>query len=182
MPCYTSSSMKVRVGPFLSIKNIKHPPLIHFMIDQPLEQPLYSVYESTPRALIPKAISLLFLAFIFYLGVLVNIALLELDASQETSLKSGALIVLGTLIIAGIIITFRKTRQPYLFYRNRIAHGKGILYYVNITNTNPSLNFLDRFFKTYSILLGKKFFIRHIPENIQLSNYLQQLIEYAQKN
>lgn len=149
------------------------------------EQPLYSVYESKPRALIPKTISLFFLAFIFYLGVLVNISLLELAAGQETTLKAGALLVLAVLISLGIFLTFRKTRQPYLFYRNRITHGKETMYYINITNTSPATNFLDTIFKTYSIPLGKKFSLQHIPETTpkdQLSNYLQQLIEYAKKN
>ena len=153
--------------------------------NQAAEQPLYSIHESRKRALIPKTISLLFLAFIFYLGVLVNISLLELNASQETSLKTGALLTLALLIIIGTVLTFRKTRQPYLFYRNRVAHGKEIIYYLNITNTMPQANFLDRAFKTYSIPLGKSFSLRHIPETTQknqLSNYLQQLVEYARKN
>ena len=153
--------------------------------NQAAEQPLYSIHESRKRALIPKTISLLFLAFIFYLGVLVNISLLELNASQETSLKTGALLTLALLIIIGTVLTFRKTRQPYLFYRNRVAHGKETIYYLNITNTMPQANFLDRAFKTYSIPLGKSFSLRHIPETTQknqLSNYLQQLVEYARKN
>ena len=153
--------------------------------NQPTEQPLYSIHKSKKRALIPKTISLLFLAFIFYLGVLVNISLLELNANQETMLKTGALLILAALIIIGLALAFRKTQQSYLFYRNRVAHGKETIYYVNITNTAPQNNFLDRAFKTYSIPLGKTFSLRHIPETTQktqLSNYLQQLIEYAKKN
>ena len=151
-------------------------------MNQPAEQPLYSIYESKKRALIPKILSLLFLAFLFYLGVLVNISLLELDANQETTLKTGALLLLIVLIIIGTILTYKKTRQPYLFYRNRITYGKETLYYLNITNTAPQSNFIDRFFKTYSIRLGKSFSLRHLPETIPLSNYLQQLVEYAKRN
>ena len=149
---------------------------------QSSEQPLYSVYQSKRRALIPKMLSLLLLAFIFYLGILVNISLVELDADQETMLKTGALLLLAVLIVIGTLLTYKKTRQPYLFYRNRITHGKEVIYYLNITNTSPSTNFLDRIFKTYSIQLGKTFFLRRIPETIQLSDYLQQLIEFAKKN
>src|SRR3989338_4824801 len=152
------------------------------MISPTPEQSLYSIYESKPRALIPKTLSLLLLAFIFYMGVLVNVSLLELDAVQETSLKTGALLILAVLLILGIALTFRKTQQPYLFYRNRITHGKETLYYLNIINTTPQTNFLDHAFKTYSIQLGKTFALRHLPETIQLSNYLQQLIEFSKKN
>ena len=151
-------------------------------MNQSTEPPLYSVYQSKRRALIPKMLLLLFLAFIFYLGILVNISLVELDADQETMLKTGALLLLATLIVVGTFLTYRKTRQPYLFYRNRITHGKKAIYYLNITNTLPQTNFLDRIFKTYSIQLGKTFFLRRIPETIQLSDYLQQLIQFAKKN
>lgn len=152
------------------------------MLNQPPEQPLYVAYESTKRALIPKVVTLLFLAFIFYIGVLVNISLLELDAAQETNLKTGALLVLGILIVVGIALTFKKSRQPYLFYRNRIVQGKETLYYLDITNTSQKINFLDNIFKTYFIQLGKNFFLRNISQSIALNNYVQQLIEYARKN
>lgn len=153
------------------------------MISPTQEQPIYAVQESKQRTLIPKIITLLFLAAIFYLGVLINISLLELSADQETALKTGSLITLAVIIFIGIILTFRKTRQPYLFYRNRITHGKETIYYFNITNnTTATKNFLDRSFKTYSLQLSKTFFLRNIPETIQLSNYIQQLIEYAKKN
>ena len=146
------------------------------------EQSLYTVYESKSRALIPKIASLLLLSLIFYLGVLINISLLELNASQETSLKTGALLTLALLIIIGTALTLRKTKQPYFFYSNRVAHGKEVIYYLNIANTTPQTNFLDQIFKTYSIPLGKTFSLRHIPGTTQLSNYLQQLIEYSKKN
>ena len=146
------------------------------------EQPLYSISESIPRALVPKILSLLGLALVFYLGVLLNISLLELNADQETSLKTGALILLALLIIVGILLALKKAHQPYLFYKNRITHGKETLPYLTITNTAPKKNFFDQLFKTYSIQLSKTFFLRHIPETIQLSNYLQQLIDYSRKN
>ncbi|MEK6905044.1 MAG: hypothetical protein AABX24_01455 [Nanoarchaeota archaeon] len=152
------------------------------MISPTQEQPIYAVQESKQRTLIPKITTLLFLAAIFYLGVLVNISLLELSAEQETILKTGSLLTLAVIILIGTILTFRKTRQPYLFYKNRITHGKETIYYFNITNTTATKNHLDRSFKTYSLQLGKTFVLRNIPETIQLSNYIQQLIEYAKKN
>ncbi len=182
----TRSKAEIQDRAILSIKNIKHSLLRMQMIgqsmNQPPEQPLYSAYEAKKRALIPKMLSLLLLAFLFYLGVLVNISLIELDAAQETILKTGALLLLAALIIIGTLLTYLKTRRPYLFYRNRVAHGKETMYYVNITSTSPSVKFFDKIFKTYSIQLGKKFFIRNISETIQLSNYLQKLIEFARKN
>ena len=143
------------------------------------EQPIYMVYESKSRALVPKVVSLALLAGVFYLGVLLNVSLLELDAKQETSLKTGALLLLLFLILVGILLAVRKVRVPYNFYRNRITRGKESIYYNQITNTATHRDPLDRVFKTYSINLGRNFFLRHILEQTQLSNYLQQLVNYA---
>lgn len=146
------------------------------------EQPLYAVYQSRSRALIPKALLLLGLSLIFYAGVLLNVALLELNAQQETTLKTSALVILIVVIIVGVILTYKKTQQPYLFYKNRIMKGKDGIYYLNILNTTPQSNFFDQKFKTYSIQLGKKFALRHVPASVQLTEYIQQLVEYSRKN
>ena len=150
-------------------------------MDLPPEQPIYKVYESKKRALIPKILSLVGLSIIFYLGVLLNISLLELDAGQETSLKIGSLVVLILLIMLGIVLAQRKAKIPYLFYSNRMTHGKDIIYFTEISNTIAHKDPFDKYFKTYSINLGKNIFLRHIPDEIQLSGYIQQLIEYAKR-
>ncbi|MEK6900651.1 MAG: hypothetical protein AABX05_05995, partial [Nanoarchaeota archaeon] len=109
-------------------------------------------------------------------------SLLELDAGQETSLKVGALMVLLLLIALGIVLAQRRAKIPYLFYNNRITHGKELIYFTEINNTIPHKDPFDKYFKTYSINLGKNVFLRHIPDEIQLSGYIQQLIEYSKRN
>ena len=76
------------------------------MINEPSERPLYTVYGSKKRTLLPKIGSLFGLSLIFYVFVLINISLLELDADQETTLKTGALIILALLILLVLIITY----------------------------------------------------------------------------
>ncbi len=167
-------------GPiFFPTINHLNPTILCNFMELPPEQPIYVVYESKSRALLPKVISLVLLATVFYLGVLLNVSLLELDAQQETGLKSGALILLLLLIFLGVFLAVRKVRIPYNFYQNRISRGKEVIFYSNISNTSLHLDPLDRIFKTYSINLGKNFFLRNIPQEIQLSNYIQQLINYA---
>ena len=149
------------------------------MLNQPIEQPLYSASQAKGRALIPKALSLIVLAIIFYLGVLLNISLLELDAQQETQLKTGALILLSLLILLGLLLALRKTWTPYLFFRDRITFGKESIHYANINEINTLTNNLDKIFKTNSIQLEKKFFLRYLPQSLQLANYIQQLVNYT---
>ena len=56
------------------------------------EQPLYLLHQNVGRAMIPKFLSLVILGTIFYVGILLNISLLELTAAEETTIKSGALL------------------------------------------------------------------------------------------
>jgi len=146
------------------------------------EQPVYVLPQSKVRTIIPKTITLFVLSTIFYLGVLLNISLLELRGGQETLLKTITLILLIAIIGVGIFFSIRAARRPYLFYRDRILFGKKQIYYSNISNTSPHLDPIDGMFKTYSINLGGKFFLRHISQNIHLENYLQQLVQYAKRN
>src|SRR3989344_7857879 len=76
---------------FFTIKNLNRHH-IHLLMEFPTEHPLYTLYESKSRALVPKVASLVVLSLIFYLGILLNVSLLELSAGQETTLKTGSLI------------------------------------------------------------------------------------------
>ena len=146
------------------------------------EQPVYVLKSSKARTIIPKAITLLVLSIIFYLGVLLNISLLNLRGNQETLLKTGTMILLAGIILIGTFLSIRTARRPYLFYRDMITFGKKHITYIHISNTTPHLDPLDRIFKTYSVNLGDKFFLRNIPQKIQLQDYLQQLVQYAERN
>lgn len=142
-------------------------------------QPQYQVRKSLPRALMPKIASLLVLAGIFYLGVLLNLSLLELPGDIKEMITLSALVFLGAIIILGLILAIRRARQPYLFYPDGILiHGQKVLYQ-SITNTTPQQAFLDKIFKTYRISLNQETTIKHLPFSIPLQPYLQQLITYS---
>ena len=79
-------------------------------IQQPIEKPAYILTQVKKRLLIPKIITFLVLGIVFYLGVLLNITLLNLSGSTETMAKLIALIVL-LLIIAFGICTKRNLRD-----------------------------------------------------------------------
>ncbi len=146
------------------------------------EQPIYVLLQNKKRAFIPKVVIFIVLGVIFYLGVLLNVSLLELSASTETVTKLVALILLLLVIVLGIYLTFHRAVQPYKFYRNRIYFNKKEIAYIDIINTAAKQDFWDKLFKTYNINLGHDYFIRNIPLKVQISNYLQQLINYAKTN
>ncbi len=145
------------------------------------EQPVYLLEQSKKRAIVPKVIILIVLGIIFYFGILLNIALLEMSASTETLIRISALIILFILITVGIYLSYRRSVQQYKFFREGITFINKKINYVDIKNTTPKQNLLDKLFHTYQIKLGDNFFLRHIPNDIQVENYLQQLVAYAQK-
>lgn len=147
-----------------------------------LQQPIYQLAQDKKRALIPKIVILVVLGFIFYLGILINLSLLELRGSEESTIKIVTLIILLIIIIVGIILSYYHANFPYLFYRDRVVlHNKEILY-TQIINTQPKKDILGKIFHTYSINLGQHFHLRHLPEEVQIQAYLQQLIDYAKRN
>src|SRR3989344_6723371 len=124
------------------------------------EQPLYVLPQSLPRTIIPKLSSLIILSATFYLGILINIYLLELDESLKQNIRLISFIIISLIVIIGIISAMVKARKRYYFYRSKISFGKKFILYSDIHNTIPHQDLLDKIFRTYSINLGEKFFLR----------------------
>lgn len=167
---------KVRPGPFMftnihSLK-MKSPPLVQ-------EQPIYLLPQNKKRAIIPKIVSLLVLGVIFYLGVLLNLLLLELTLNQKSLIQLISISILSIIIIFGIYLAIHQANIPIKFYQTKIVINKKELYYTSILNIQTKKDFFDKFFKTYSLYLGNNFYLRNIPEEVQLENYLRQLMEYS---
>jgi len=147
-----------------------------------IEQPIYVLPQSKSRALIPKIVILLVLGGIFYLGVLLNLSLLDLTSEVSDVANLTSLILLLCVIILGIFLAVRQAESSYKFYHSKITQGKRDIKYTAISNINPKQDFLDKLFKTYSINLGSNFFLRHLPQEVQISAYLQKLINYAKQS
>jgi len=121
----------------------------------------------------------MFLGVIFYLGILLNLSLLELNAATENTVRLIALIFVVLVVFLGILLSFRHARQQYLFYRTTIKFGQKSITYQEITNTVPKRNLLDYIFGTCAIDVGFGFVFKHVPLSLNLGNYLQQLVIYA---
>ena len=145
------------------------------------EKPVYILTQVKTRALIPKVASLLLLGVIFFLGILLNISLLQLRAEQESIIKISALIFLFAMIGLGLFLSLHRASISYKFYRNRITFGKKALYYADINNTTQEQDVIDKMFKTGSISLSSNFHLKHIPHNVQITNYIKQLVSYAKQ-
>lgn len=140
---------------------------------------LYSFLPGKKRVLIPKAILLVSLGFIFYLGVLLNLYLLNLSSSTGSIVKIISIIIILIIVLLGIFLNFNKSKQAYLFFPDQIVFDKENIYLLQITEIIKKQSILDKLFKTYQLILNKKFKIGNIPLTIDLQTYVQQLINYA---
>ncbi|HLD00550.1 MAG TPA: hypothetical protein VJC39_02295 [Candidatus Nanoarchaeia archaeon] len=154
-------------------------PLNNPSLERTAEKPIYLLPQLIKRSMVPKIISLLALGLIFYLGVLLNVALLNLTAGQETLTKFGSLVLLLFLIAVGLFLSLRHSHENYLFYPDRIEFSRKRIYYREIINTSPKQDFWDKVFKTNSYNLGNNFYLKHLSQQINMEDYLKQLLVYA---
>src|SRR3989344_1970850 len=154
-------------------------PLNNPSLERTAEKPIYLLPQLIKRSMVPKIISLLALGLIFYLGVLLNVALLNLTAGQETLTKFGSLVLLLFLIAVGLFLSLRHSHENYLFYPDRIEFYRKRIYYREIINTSHKQDFWDKVFKTNSYNLGNNFYLKHLSQQINMEDYLKQLLVYA---
>ncbi|MBI2669345.1 hypothetical protein HYX14_05890 [Candidatus Woesearchaeota archaeon] len=133
------------------------------------------------RAALAPLLVQLILTTILYLGILLNLSLLDLRAQQETIINTSSLIALVILLIIGIIVNVQRAKKSYLFFQSQIQFGTQQLSYAAITNTAPQQNILDKILKTYSIKLAPDFSLQNIPQGIQIQPYLEQMRAYARR-
>ncbi len=152
------------------------------------EQLLYQLQQSRSRAIIPQMIVTLLLSVIFYGGVLLNLSLLEVKKSTEQISQASTLIFLFLVLTLSIVLAARKAHAPYLFYRNHLVFQRKMVLFTTINNLAVKQDPLDKVFHTYSLSLYRKFSasaekapfrIRNIPQEIQLQQYVQQLVARA---
>lgn len=144
-----------------------------------LGQPLYVLPQNKKRTLIPKTLLLVVLGAIFYLGILLNVTLLNLTAEEDTMVKIIGLVILIIIVGIGIFLDYHQASQPHTFYQDRLIVEKKEHFYHAIEKVERKQNFWDKLFKTYSVDLGESVVLRNIPLTIPIEGYIQQLIAYA---
>lgn len=142
------------------------------------EAPLYVLKPKKSRILVPNGIKLLLLSIAFYVGVLINVNLLNLAIPSYINI----LIIVILVLLIGIesILTFvRLSRIQYTFFQTRMQVSGPKEQYVmfsNIQTASSSQSFFDKLFGTGTIIIGtyKMKAMPNVPQNLQ---YVQSLIQ-----
>ncbi len=129
--------------------------------------------------LIPHFFMLVILSLIFYLGILLNLSLLKLKGSTESTAKTYVLLIIFLLIFLGMILKFAKSKQTYKFFRHKILiGGKKSVLFINISELAKKRGVLDKMFGTYTLVLTHDAKLEFIPLSIDMESYVNQLVQY----
>jgi hypothetical protein len=143
------------------------------------QQPIYQLAKKKSRILIPHFVTLILLSIIFYLGILLNLSLLKLKGSTESTLKTYVLLGIFLLVFLGMIITFAKSKHPYAFYQDKIVlHKKKQILFTSINEISTKRGILDKIFGTYTLILSHDIKLQYISTSINIENYVRQLVTY----
>ena len=96
------------------------------------QSPLYQISLSKKRILIPKMFTLIFLSSLFYLGIRINITLLQLDPKTKQLANIAGIVIVIFLFILGIILNYFKAKQGIKFFSDHLKLGHQKINYLSL--------------------------------------------------
>lgn len=145
-----------------------------------MELPQYTARPKKARALLPEALKLLALGAVFYVGILLNMNLLEISFSANLNII--IMSAIAVLVALQLLLSYLSlSRTSYDFYLDRIEiSGKRprSAHYYDISAPKIMKGTFDRIFGTGSIILAPKMRLDHIDKPDAVLNYLQGMMSY----
>ncbi len=142
-----------------------------------MDQPQYSVKPKLARALVPETIKLILLSAIFYVGILVNLSLLNYPLPLSVNLL--VIAVLVVLVALELILVYLKTSKTmYQFYQDRIEAAKKSVKYLDVANPKIKRSLFDKSYNTGTIMLQPRFKLVYVENPDEVFGYIQNMIAY----
>ncbi len=145
------------------------------------ELPEYLIRPNPLRIVVPQLLLTTVLAFIFYIGILLNVTLLGVKIPGSIQILIVSVLVL-LVIVQGLLTYVQTSKIQYSVYKNRIQIEGAKPEYImfnTIQSVQPKKTFFDKIFNTGTIVIEPKKKISGIPNFDQTFGYLQQMIQYA---
>ncbi len=152
---------------------------------QQIQPPQFVLEQKRSRAMLPKLASYLALGVVFYLLIVLNISYLEVSEEVEELTLFVSLWIIIILIFIGTLESLLASYEKYEFFLDHIERrAKKVKNSIQLAEVQPQgitqkRTFWDKLFKTYQLVLSRKFAIRNIPEEKQVQSYVLQLVNYA---
>jgi hypothetical protein len=143
--------------------------------------PQYIIRPSMQRILIPQIIITTVLAFVFYVGIAINVALLRISIPGSVRWLIIAILAL-LVIIQGLLSYVQTAKVQYAVYSNRIQiEGPKPVYLMfnAVQDVQEKRNFFDNIFHTGTLILEPGMKLAAIPNFEQMSAYIKQMMQYS---
>jgi len=140
---------------------------------------IYTLKPNKKRIIIPRTLEAFCLCIIFYLGIQLNLYLLQISISFYVDF----LIVSILIILCGLdfFLNYSKTaRLTYSFFDDKLSienKGSESLFYQYVDNLTIKRNFVDKLFGTATIVLTPEFSIKFINDYSPLYDWIRQLVD-----
>jgi len=143
--------------------------------------PAYNVRTDFRRPLAIQFMKIIGLCIVFYLGIFVNMKLLNKSPGLLFNLL--VITVLGTLVVVQLVFTYLKAmKSQYLFYPDRIEYTgkkKRSIMLKDVANISIKNDFFDKALRTGTIVLEPGFIIQSIDRPQQNMFYIENLVSSA---
>lgn len=144
----------------------------------------FSVKPIVTRAVLPHALLLLFLGVLLFVGLVLNMKLLNIELSALYTVIICFVII--TLLSVQVILKTKKVAGiRYDFYVDRIViidsktqKVQRYVMYVQIPSAVVKSTFFDRFFDTSSLKLNDSTVVEYIKNAENIGEYIKKMISY----
>jgi len=146
-----------------------------------METPFYILYKSPKRVYFPKMFMMIGLSIVFFFGIWLNLIILDVSEQTKSITLAASAILLAILTAAETYSSYKKSKEGYKFYQNRIEFMRETAYFGNVENVSLEKNLFDRLLNTATIVLHPNFRMKAVRNSGYMLNYMQQLIQRAKQ-
>ena len=143
--------------------------------------PEYIIKPKISRVVVPQTLLTLFLGFVFYIGIALNVALLGLRIPTNIRLLIAAILTL-LVVIQSLLSYLQAAKTQYSIYRNRvqIEGGKsGYVMFNTVQEVKQKRTFFDKVFNTGTLVFVPGLELHAVPNYEQMNAYMQQMVQYS---
>lgn len=138
------------------------------------QYPIYTLKPVISRIIISKALIVVPLAILLYVGAYLNFKFIGMQI--DTIINMSVIFVIFLLVAFDLIIEYRKAlKLEYYFYQDRLyANGQWIMY-AQIQHVDAKRTVLDNITHTCDLVLDGKTKMRYVPDAYNIYQYIQNL-------
>ncbi|MBN2421217.1 hypothetical protein JXB27_02970 [Candidatus Woesearchaeota archaeon] len=141
------------------------------------ELPEHTIKPNPVRIVLPSFLTTISLGILFYIGIAINVYLLNMRIPGTINFLIFAVMVL-LAIIQSLLSYVQTSKTAYLVYKNRIQAGSDYVMFNSVQTISESKNFFDSLFGTGTIKINN-LKMKSVPNIEQTFNYIKQLMQYS---